>query len=153
MSAALFLCNCTEVEKYKETEARELPKGKYYAKYWRNVDTIVFKPYNSEIKIGGFTELFWTITEDSIIQRDTRGLEFFFRKEKCTYHIESDTLSLLFRKTDQSNKKHTKGGDIKEKYKIELLNDTIIKLVKPPYNSHISQKTGRGSIDDHIQLR
>lgn len=148
----LLLCSCSDRENSQGPETKKLPEGKYYAKYWRHTDTIVFKPYNSEILIGGWTELFWTITKDSIFQEDTRGLTYSLYEEKCTYLIQYDTLSLLFRKSDQSNKRHSKGGDIKEKYKIAFFNDTVIKLVRSPLDPETLNKIGRGNGDD-IQLR
>lgn len=148
----LFLSGCSDIESSKDTKSKKLPEGEFYAKYWRWTDTIVFKPYNSEVRIGGWTELFWTITKDSIFQKDTRGMSFSFYKEKCTYLIQNDTLSLLFRRSDQSNKRKAKGGDIKEKYKIDLLSDSVIRLVRPPLDPETLNRIGRGSGDD-IQLR
>ena len=138
----LVLYNCTELEKKRIN----LPEGRYFAESWRHSDTITFKPYTSDSLIGGWTELFWTIGKDSVYQKDTRGMTYFSCKERSTYRIKNDTLTLLFKGTNQNNKDCIGGGSIEEKYKIELMNDTLIEVIKihKPVNRDLMRKLGRG---------
>jgi hypothetical protein len=122
----LILFSCTAIEK----KTVNLPEGQYYAKSWRYSDTITFKPYTSDVSVGGWTELFWTISKDSIYQRDTRGMTYSSCKEKSTYQIENDTLTLFFNGANQPNNDCIDREAIEQKYKIEIVNDTLIKVVR-----------------------
>lgn len=146
----LILFGCTDIEK----KSINFPEGQYFAESWRHSETITFKPYTSDLSIGGWTELFWTITKDSIYQRDTRGMTYFSCEEKSTYRIENDTLTLFFNGASQSNNDCINREVIEQKYKIEIMNDTLIKVVRiKPINRDLKQKTGKGKIESDIQLR
>jgi len=151
ISCILLLYSCTELQPTRT----ELPEGKFYAKEWRHSDTLVFKPYTSGAFVGGWSELYWTIHGDSILQHDTRGMTYYFGKEQCTYWIENDTLTLLFKGNEQNNKEHATREALEEKYTIESVNDTLIQLVKinPPMDREEMSKQGRGDSENEIRLR
>lgn len=113
---SVVLLGCSQ----NQSKEMKLSHGSYFAKNYRHVDTIQFHKLDKNSVISGWSELYWDISKDSIFQRDTRGHMRFFGKNKCTYFISSDTLTLVY------------SDDFKDQYLILKSSDTLIELVNIP---------------------
>lgn len=129
----------------KTSSKSSLTKGEYYATEWRHTDTIVFQKRKPNTRTPGWTEMFWTITKDTIYQRDSRGLIHYFGLEKGTYRFSNDTLIITAAKTNQKTKQVVTA----ERYKILLSNDTLFKLLRL---DHVSN-SANSKIREDIVLR
>lgn len=131
-----------------------LSPGKYYAKQYRHSDTIVFHPLTKNSKITGWTELFWTITDDSIYQKDTRGHISFLGLSNSTYKISNDTLTLTFKRDEQKEYIKQPLHDRTRSYKILTSKDTsIILVLLRNKKDYTILKQSEFDFDEDINLR
>lgn len=68
----------------------KLVEGTFYLNKKLSNDTLRFQL--EKFDKGSWNNTVWRITEDTIFQEDSRGLSYYFGKDRCKYQLKNDTL-------------------------------------------------------------
>ncbi|MDX2360352.1 MAG: hypothetical protein QNK23_06075 [Crocinitomicaceae bacterium] len=141
----LIALGCSEPQQVELIET-EIITGKYYTNERQRTDTIVFHKNEPNSMMRGWGQVSWEMTQDSLYQSDSRGMSYYFGKNKGSYVINNDTIYVTFKAADQPNNELKRDGCIMEKYVVIQSSDSLLMLVNISDTTNGGYRIGGGSM-------
>jgi maltoporin len=132
-----FLIGCKNSKK----DIQKLESGVYYLNYKLSGDTLFFQTNNPKNLIRNWNKTVWKITEDSIFQDDSRGLSYYFGKDKCSYSLNDNTLTVKYKSNiGEQNKLHNEKVINMDKYIVLKSDKDFLQLIEIADSNAMSSK-------------
>lgn len=144
----LLLNSCSTKEKNNESSQVYLPNGTYLLKDKTSGDTLRFN--KKKIKKGDWNYKIWEITNDSIFQKDGRGISHFFEKDRRRYILHDDTLYIWTNSKNEKGEANKNQQESIEKYLVLRSDEKQLELIDLNKNKVIETTH---EIESDIQLR
>jgi hypothetical protein len=143
----IFLVGCSAEKKLGMTD-NKLVEGTFYLNKKLSNDTLRFQL--EKFDKGGWNNKVWRITEDTIFQEDSRGLSYYFGKDRCKYQLKNDTLFIWTNIRNDNVEVAKKTQNNVEKYFVLKSNKKQLELIDLNKNKLLDTTN---EIRSDIQLR
>lgn len=144
---ALFLLGCTSKESSTKMDKSILYNQTYYLNFKRSNDTMRFQA--EKYDLGNWNNTTWTITKDSIFQKDSRGLSFSLGKDRRKYSFKNDTLK-IWTKTKKSTSLSDNEQENIEQFLVLKSNEKVLEIIDLNSKKMVDHSN---AISSDIQLR
>ncbi|TNE68222.1 hypothetical protein EP331_15910 [bacterium] len=144
----VLLFSCSTKEKNDNSVQFYLTNGTYLLKGKSSGDTLRF--INERVKRGDWNYKTWEITNDSIFQKDSRGLSNFLGEDRRKYKLIKDTLYVWQNLKNEQSEKIKNGQELIKKYIVLKSDKKQLELIYLNKNEIINTTN---EIRSDIQLR